>query len=170
MKAGKTGAIFLAFVMALGGAGAGYALWSETLYIEGTVYTGEVNVTIAAGDSWDTEPPEKDVSNISCYTIDDTLFVLVQNAYPCIDYYQNFTINNTGTIPVKLGPLNITYNELPSGHILEITPDSNDTQLEPDEEFLGAIHIHLDNNATENTTYLFEADVTAYQWNEFPWP
>jgi len=170
MNTAKLGALFLISLITLAGAGAGYALWSQELIINGTVYTGELDVEIRAGDSYDTEPSEKNVSNISCYTSDYTLYVQVQNAYPCIDYYQNFTINNTGTIPVHLGPLAITSNTLPSGHTLEIIPSPECIQLHPDEEFAGQIHIHLDNNATENATYTFLANVTAYQWNEYACP
>jgi hypothetical protein len=39
----KIGLLLLALVVALGGLGVGYALWYKVLYVNGTVYTGEVN-------------------------------------------------------------------------------------------------------------------------------
>jgi len=44
MKTAKIGVLFLVAVMALAGAGAGYALWSETITISGIVNTGEVDI------------------------------------------------------------------------------------------------------------------------------
>ena len=44
MKTAKIGAIFLMSVIALAGVTAGYAMWYETLYIEGTIVTGEVDI------------------------------------------------------------------------------------------------------------------------------
>ena len=40
----KIGTLCLALVLALGTLGVGYAMWSETLTIDGTVYTGTVDV------------------------------------------------------------------------------------------------------------------------------
>jgi len=43
----KVALIVLALVLALGAAGIGFAKWSETLHIEGTVSTGEVDVGLS---------------------------------------------------------------------------------------------------------------------------
>lgn len=44
MKTAKLGAIFLISIIALAGVGVGYAHWQETLYIDGTVNTGNLDV------------------------------------------------------------------------------------------------------------------------------
>ena len=46
MKTAKLGAIFLIAVMALAGAGVGYAAWFDTITISGTVNTGNVDIVI----------------------------------------------------------------------------------------------------------------------------
>jgi len=43
----KIGILLFVLVLAMGMMGIGYAMWSEDLTIEGTVYTGEVNVTFS---------------------------------------------------------------------------------------------------------------------------
>ncbi|MEM2363356.1 MAG: hypothetical protein QXQ20_06650, partial [Candidatus Nezhaarchaeales archaeon] len=80
--------------------GVSYALWSANLYVSGVVNTGTLSVAIEAGDGYDNEPEEKDVSCISAYVEGDTMYVTINNAYPCITYTQEFNVTNTGTIPV----------------------------------------------------------------------
>ena len=46
MKTAKLGAIFLISIMALAGVGAGYAAWTDTVKIDGTVNTGNVDIVI----------------------------------------------------------------------------------------------------------------------------
>ena len=46
MKTAKLGALFLVSLMALAGVGAGYAAWTDTITIDGTVNTGKVDVVI----------------------------------------------------------------------------------------------------------------------------
>ena len=46
MKTAKLGAIFLISIMALAGVGAGYAAWFDTITIQGTVNTGNVDLVI----------------------------------------------------------------------------------------------------------------------------
>jgi predicted ribosomally synthesized peptide with SipW-like signal peptide len=46
MKTAKLGAIFLISIMALAGVGAGYAAWTDTITIDGTVNTGNVDLVI----------------------------------------------------------------------------------------------------------------------------
>ncbi len=46
MKTAKLGAIFLISIMALAGVGAGYAAWTDTITIDGTVNTGNVDIVI----------------------------------------------------------------------------------------------------------------------------
>jgi len=48
MKTAKLGALFLISVLALAGIGAGYAAWTDTITIKGTVNTGDVDLDIVA--------------------------------------------------------------------------------------------------------------------------
>ena len=166
----KIGLICLALVLALGVLGVGYGLWDKTVYIEGTVNTGEVNAIMSVGDCSDTEPPEKDVSSIECYldpNDNQVLIVTITNAYPSIDYYCNFDITNTGTVPVIVNGYTVT-STLPVGATLEV-PDFVGTQIEPDLSVYGQLHVHLANDAEELTTYTFEVGIWLVQWNEYPY-
>jgi hypothetical protein len=42
----KIGLLVLAMVLALGALGVGYAMWSDTIYIDGTITTGSVDIDI----------------------------------------------------------------------------------------------------------------------------
>ena len=163
----KIGLLCLALVLALGALGVGYGLWDKTVYIEGTVYTGEVDAIMSVGDCWDTEPPEKDVSSIECYLdpVDNQiLIVTIYNAYPSIDYYCNFDITNAGTVPIIVEDYTVT-STLPAETTLEV-PDFVSTQIEPKESVYGQLHVHLANDAAELTPYTFEVAFWLVQWNE----
>lgn len=48
MKSAKLGAIFLMSVLALAGIGMGYAAWTDTITIDGTINTGDVDLNVVA--------------------------------------------------------------------------------------------------------------------------
>jgi hypothetical protein len=149
----KIGLLCMALVLALGALGVGYAMWSDTLFIEGYVYTGDVDVEfsnqmpndsggaltdITQGDpaevgtwsdggniddpsywTWtgnvqpETNPdhPEyKEVASIDC-DIDQptsTLTVSIDHGYPSYFGSVAFTIDNLGTVPVKILSMKLT--------------------------------------------------------------
>jgi hypothetical protein len=159
-------------------AGVSYALWSKILYIDGTVKMGNVDAEIIAGRSWDTEIEGKDVSSISCSVDTGTghLIVTVNNAYPCIDYYQAFSIHCTGSIPVKVQNITLVSNTIPANGVVEIIPDIGEgkdpdmkvgVQLDYCEYAYGVVHVHLDNDATQGATYTFSFEIFLVQWNEY---
>jgi hypothetical protein len=169
---GITAVLLIALMLA----GVSYALWSKTLYIDGTVKMGNVDAEIIAGTSWDTETAEKDVSSISCSVDTGTghLIVTVTNAYPCIDYYQAFSIHCTGSIPVKVQSMTPVTNTIPADGVVEIIPDEEydpdiavGLQLDKDDYAYGVVHVHLDNNAGQGATYTFSFEIFLVQWNEF---
>ena len=125
----KIGLLCLALVLALGTLGVGFALWSETLYIDGTVYTGELDwefecgtVTVSdpctpptADKNCDNDfqnvrpaPGDKNVgcTDVVCVDSDgdgdvDTLQVTLNNVYPCYYVHIGYFIHNNGSIPLK---------------------------------------------------------------------
>jgi len=167
----------LAMVMvALLVTGFAYAVWTETLYIEGTVETGYLDAQMVPGYSWDSEPEGKDYSEIYCYVEEEdpyTLIVVVENAYPCIDYYQGFGIENTGSIPLNITRISGPYGNLTYvGTVVVLDsylgPISLPIQVDPGEIAWFVLYVHLDNNAEESSTYTFEMEITVAQWNEAP--
>ncbi|MEM2536220.1 MAG: hypothetical protein QW435_04400, partial [Candidatus Hadarchaeales archaeon] len=95
-------AMFGALIVALAMTGVAFAHWTDTLYINGTVNTGKLDVSIENVICWDNENVGKDYSGITCGVEGDTLKITVTNAYPCIGYYCEFKVKNEGTIPVHL--------------------------------------------------------------------
>lgn len=116
-RLGKFGTIFLALALCLAGTGAAFAMWSDTVTIEGTVESGEFGVGF-----WEVlcvEDPEsegKDVGNITCTMMDqkgekfdpylgemkpvyERILVTLNNTYPCYSVHIVHTVVNFGTVP-----------------------------------------------------------------------
>ncbi|GAI37745.1 unnamed protein product [marine sediment metagenome] len=165
MRMKKVGLLSLALVLVLALTGAAFAKWSETLKIEGTVNTGELDVAWSVEQCSDNETAGKDCSNVTASITDYTMYVTLNNAYPCIEYKVDFNIENTGTIPFHIGAFNITESDLPACSTIEIT-DLNCTQVHPGDKALGSVKVHLCNDALEGHTYNFKAELEVVQWNE----
>lgn len=127
---GKIAIVFLVLVLVLGSLGIGYAMWSKTLTITGTVTTGTVDAEFTAAftdddgtvdnaaydgtDGADVGDPDasgynvsrkdKDVGSSSAAVGADlqTASITVENAYPCYYTTAFFSIHNSGTIPIKV--------------------------------------------------------------------
>jgi len=115
MKTAKLGAIFLVSVMALAGTGAAYAMWFDTLYVDGYVETGYIGAEWSIEAWGDSEPEGKDFSSIYAYiwtgyNNNDWLSISIYNAYPCITYWVYFDITNTGSIPIHVEDIDWDYN------------------------------------------------------------
>ena len=161
-------AIFATMMAALMLVGASYALWSEQLFIRGTVETGEVKVIIECARQWEIE--EKDwVSGQDCYIDGNTLVINIYNAYPCIWYYTTVMVTNVGTIPVDLAAFVADPGTLPSGATFDLSgvPDLG-CQLHKGESVEITIGVHLDNSAEELATYGFSIMMDWWQYNEYP--
>ncbi len=147
-----------------------FSRWFETLNVSGQVNTGEVDAEWSTGRSYDTEPPEKDFSSISCWVDQNNphlLHVKVEDAYPCIVYTQEFDIHNVGTLPVHVGEFVIDRGNLPEGAQVSVEYDYEQYgQLHPSEEGYGKLTVHLANDAEERATYEFTVSVEVEQWNE----
>lgn len=192
---GKIGVMFGISLVALMALSVSYALWFQTLYINGTVNTGTLDAQWSIHHAWDSEPEIKDYSNVTIVAdeVDPyTLYITVNNAYPSIDYYAVVDLTNTGTIPWIVYSAELTTDEFPgeigfvaldevNGEIpfddeeqamlhegLEVAPILPGTQVHPGDSAWGILHVHLTNFAEENTTYTFSFKVVVEQWNEYP--
>jgi len=165
-------------VLALGTA---LAMWSETLWINTTVNTGEVDVKWSEwwcsdegsdpqGEGYSNEEG-KDVAscNVEVEVEDDEgdaikLLVSINNAYPgyAVDVY--LVVDNIGTIPVKLYDYSIPEIEDPIIMYLTIPED---TQIDPSDSATYTLHIEILQEAEENMTYgPYEIVLVFAQWNE----
>jgi len=98
---GKMVGLFAVVLIAIMVAGLAYAHWSETLVISGTVKTGTLDLTLSCECS-DNDDDSKDVGEVSCNIVGDTLTITVSNAYPCYQVSGTIDIENTGTVPAVL--------------------------------------------------------------------
>jgi hypothetical protein len=159
----KIALLALALVLALGSLGVAYAMWYEDLFIEGTVYTGELDANWSIEACYDNET--KDYSKVTAEIIGDTLFIYVDNAYPCVTYTVEFDVSNDGTIPFHVCGLVCDFSNFPGeAWVTAVEP----FQVHPGEHALGAINLHMlnENDPQENTTYTFKCDLLAVQYNE----
>jgi len=104
--------LFATVMIALVAAGFTYALWSDTLTINGTLTTGTFDVDLSLCHYWDIEGDKPWVANAtaSLSTDNKTLTITVENAYPCFEFVVVFDIHNDGTIPAKLTNFNAWGN------------------------------------------------------------
>ena len=131
----------------------------------------------------------KDVGNVTC-SIDPEnkriLRITINNGYPC--YYNDCQVEfqNTGSIPFIVESINVTpvspadFNfasgyGVNDGEVWVLWADGVGTQVELDdpetlnidESILGSsLHIHVEQCASENATYVFEIEAFLVQWNE----
>lgn len=169
------GLLFLALVIALGGIGVGYAMWDKTLFIDGTVNTGEVNAefTAASGNDTGIDPGyDKDVAN--CTVVIDAkdsqkLHITINNGYPCYTCVITYTITNTGTIPVMVQALTVP-NPIPQVTVTWTPGIAVGDQIDPGDSRTGTISIHVEQIAGELATYTFDAEIYLVQWNEYTPP
>lgn len=129
-KFGKVGVLFLALVLALGGVGAAFSAWTDTITISGDVTTGVLEWEIDPGTQiqkpddpdwncfWDLEtgtravdPERKNVANTTVVIEDAThphsMTVTLDNAYPYYFDHIAFTVHGLGTIPMRIWKVNI---------------------------------------------------------------
>jgi len=166
----KVGLLSLALVLCLAVIGIGYASWTKDLYINGTVTTGTLDAVWVEATSWDSEPPEKDYSSITC-VVDPSdaqqLTVTVTNAYPCIDYYNQVQISNIGTIPLHITGIALEAPAFITAELLDANemPPTLPLQLHPGESVTMIIRLHLMQSAPQGQTVTMSGSVNTVQWN-----
>ncbi len=119
----RIGLLTVALVLALGSLGFAYAAWTDTVYIEGTVETGEVKLGIAEL-TLTLEDDTKRVASIEGWFVGEPLaskphpdpdkppFVfyegakfVIENAYPQILARVTYVVGNLGTIPLIISDI-----------------------------------------------------------------
>lgn len=177
--------ICLALVLALGTLGVAYAMWDKTLYVEGTVDTGEVNAKIGSIASDDpagtTDPyygdlvgmpekpeyPLKDVATTTC-GIDEydnqRGWVIIDDGYPCYWVAVHLTVYNNGTIPIIYEGVDVT--QVP-GCITCDPGNSVGEQIDPYDHLDYTVYFHVEQCANENDTYKFAFGFHFVQYNEY---
>jgi hypothetical protein len=183
----------LLLILALATVGVSYGLWSKTLTINGTVYTGSLDArwtfaSCAEFYPWPTggntgEFEGKDIGSVEAWidqADDQLMHVVVRNAYPsyAADCQVHFMVE--GTIPVIVrgtgifpGP-GLTNCELTGANTKTLTCDqitikfydNLGTQLHPGDEAASSLMFHIEQPAEMNATYTFDVGICMAQWNE----
>jgi hypothetical protein len=142
-------------------------------------------------DSFQVE--DKPVASCSAVLLNPwTMKVTVSNAYPGVNCFIRYNIENTGTIPVILYGPDFFYDidgdgdwdfmgtdgigtiETSALHINDWPPDCfrDGVQLHADDTVFCNMHINVKQTAAQGTTYYFLVQFFARQWNETvlpPW-
>jgi len=192
----------LALVLLVASMTAAYAMWSETLKINVYANTGEVNVkwsTVSTNDEGNTTDPnhDKDVGKCEAVIVNDTsvsnepfnkINITITNAYPCYNCTVTATVDNIGTIPVKLLSAKIILSNGSEYTLYDAKDDTNkfgqdfnfthydvvvnrdetEDQIHPGGNATYTISIHVKQPAEENTLYHFAIEFVFAQWNEVP--
>jgi hypothetical protein len=176
MKMTSVAALLLVVLMAVG---VSYALWSKTLYIGGSVYTGDLNAEFDLtwwywealdefGNPIDLIKVENIDVDIYCDIIDcQTIYVDIWELYPSIYIHIYFGLINPGTVPWIVNDFIQTVPDFP-GTVTFSPIGLIGTQLDPGDPAIPmGIVVHLDNTADEIAQYGFSAEIEVVQWNEY---
>ncbi len=135
----KIGILALALVLALGALGIGYASWTDTITIDGTVNTGDVDINVVGYSSTFVykvpgEEPEIKINHvfnatdattdpnnpggnsflvasaIAEYWGDDTVKITYTDLFPSINFVADVLLKYEGSIPVKVNVADIVIN------------------------------------------------------------
>jgi len=149
--------MFAALMVALAMTGVGFAWWTETLNIEGSVATGELNVDF-------NNPATSCDEEMTCEVkvTDTTITVDINNAYPCGSCVVTFDIQNTGTIPAKVmaidisndAELDVELENIVVGNIIGVGGSKTCT-----------LTVHVNENAQELSEYTFTVTIDFGQFN-----
>jgi predicted ribosomally synthesized peptide with SipW-like signal peptide len=186
----KMAALFASLLIALAVVGFTYAWWNETLTINGTISTGQLDVKFTDVTCKDNEDT-LNVGTCSASAEKQKVTVTMGNAYPCYECDVDFMILNTGTIPAKI--MSIKLVEISKGGIkksvsvelvtcttyyvdfdepdgkydfsLHVTTLTVGNQVNPNEKISGDLHIHIEEGAAEHTSYDFTIEILVGQFN-----
>lgn len=174
----KIGLLGLVLVLCLAVVGVGYAHWSKTLVINGTVETGTFNLEMSQYDSVDNEDI-KDVGMQSCMLVDldgdgvyDAVDLMIENAYPSYEARFLLDIHCLGTIPAHIN--SVVVDADPFLDVSVIGLEQIPIQLHECEEILFEVVVHvLQNNSAgdllaQGATLNCRITIVADQFNYVP--
>jgi len=189
----KVKVLAMMLVLSLTMMGAAYAVWQDTLVIEETVSTGELNVlwvpvvTDDSGGNYEDhgndtsvgsldrlDPGNENIAkNVGNIEVDvdpndeNKLIVTLTNGYP--GYQQTVTamISNNGTVPVALEVT--AANDVPEWvHFdIEALNGLEGVVIDPGMTEVVTLTYRIANNAPMDTTYTATHTINAIQWNAY---
>jgi len=159
----RIGVLAMALLLALGAMGTAYGAWSDEIYIQSTITTGDIDAGLACGTCW--EEPDTSGTDIDCTkTASMTLVIDIDDALEGVDYYCNFNVSNAGSLPIKIKKMNITN---PYTGVAEAIEDLIEgTVIDPLSSATGKVHIHLTSDKQVGQDLAFTLSVSVERWNE----
>ncbi len=167
---GKLGVLLVVLIVALGSLGTGYALWTGSLYMDGTVGIGTENLGFS-GD-WQFTPDAGDITTTCNCTFSDSDFdgddetmqaeITVTGDSLSGTHSLSGEIKNTGTLPVKIDSVVFTYAS-PFTSIVESAPGVAGTILDPNDTITLDLEIEID--APAAGSWSFDVQLVTSPWN-----
>lgn len=169
--------MFVVLILVLGMSGVAYAHWSETLYISGTVDTGELDLEFSSAVC--NEHPEaegKDVGHCEVVLIDtdgdgdhDTVQLTITNGYPCYACDVVLDIHNNGTVPANLVEydFDVTGDLAPWVEVSFSGTWDGFPQIDPCQTVTGVISIHIAQEDSGGNVCLEDSSATITGHAEF---
>ncbi len=165
-KPARVGVLFMSIVVMLAMVGVGSALWSEVLDISGTVETGNVDVEFSIGDIEENDHG-KEVADCLARLDENLLQIFILGGYPSYECWVPFDVHNVGSVPVHI--YHPQWTVLPPTEAVTFSMVrcyEEDTQLHFDEQAFCWLYIHVEQEALQGETYVFEGFLEARQFNE----
>ena len=149
----RLGMLSIALLVSLCVMGIGYAGWTDTVSVDGTVET-----TSWGGSLSDPVPTSQNIT--LSVALPNTLEVSVSYAKANTPYTGTFNVNNVGTVPIKIDSIDFVP---PSGTTASISGVSAGDSLEPGETKPAGVST---STSTEGKEYDFTVTFTFVLWNE----
>jgi hypothetical protein len=192
MRFGKRSAplalLLLSLVLALGALGVSYANWNKTLFIDGTVHTGNVDAQWTFVGCYDIE--SKDVGTTTGRIVGadpQILHFTINNGYPSYTGGCEVEYRVTGSVPVRVESIGFAPGPGLTG--CDVTQQQNTgtftaacdqltvrwvdglcVQLHTGDEHAGSIRVHVEQQAAMSSDYTFDLSVLFVQYNESSCP
>lgn len=161
-------------VLALAGVGVAYGIWQQTLFVNGTVETGEAEAELSVVEVY-TEGDIKGIASCNADVIEtldeyDTLVITATNMFPGVSCDVVFDVTSVGSVPIHI-------------HRPVIAPgyDTQAIAIALSDCYTQETQLHLGNSAeceldidvlqtadNDEATYSFSATILVHQYNIEP--
>jgi len=166
----KIWTLALALLIALGAMGVTYGAWTDEIYIDGSLYTGDINASVTCNG------PCPDSAYITCAPVPNEpmqLTFTLKDAVAGETYSCNFLINNLDvdeevdfeSLPIKRDSVTLSPDTYP-GITASVINLPADPQIEPGHSAGGTVEIVVDSGITPPQSLVYTLEVTVKRWNK----
>ena len=148
--------ISLTLLVALVLAGMSYGIWSDAIRLNTTMDIGVVDFNLT--ETVDYTFPEG--GTVVLLVSGDSLDLMVVSADILYDYYSEFSITNTGTLPIKL----VMDPILPTGVVADLLNLIGDGIIDPGESEYYQAHVYLQDTTHQGDDLSINIPVVV--WNQ----